>query len=527
MKKFFMWGLMALAMVFVSCDEDDFKYDGDWFGTPEISNVTANTLKIKCTTSINESVLNGNQAGFKYVAIEGDQQGVFHFAKGEVSEGVMSADIKGLTSQTRYALYPIINFGTKVAEGQKVMATTLEGSDPTPSPDPDPTPTPEEKPTIATPTAPDAEITETSATLYCEVSYAGTETLSYTFLYRKVGEQTFKEAKASEAKSFSLSAEVLAAGSVKVKATITGLTDDTQYEYKLQVKAGDKTFESALVKFSTKKSQGGGEVTPTPSTPKGLMEMPEMQQKPGDYYYSTYMCDGNIEGKNMRNYSVCYSKDHRSTVWVAAPMHRCYMAGHYHRTDRWQPAPEKYGIPSSIQPNLKKSYKGNFSRGHLVASSDRHPQGASCDNINAQTFYYTNMCPQIQNGFNGGIWNQLEQAVQEWGMQCSDTLYVVSGAVYNGRETCSDNSGKKVDVPSHFYKVVIRSKSGKSGKGLWELPADQLECAGWYFEHKAYGNNNYSAVITTVEEVEKKSGMKFFVNIPNAPKSRLNKSFWN
>lgn len=48
--------------------------------------------------------------------------------------------------------------------------------------------------------------------------------------------------------------------------------------------------------------------------------------------------------------------------------------------------------------------------------------------MNNQTFYYTNMTPQLQNGLNGAIWAQLEGAVRGWSSGI-DTLYVVTGAM--------------------------------------------------------------------------------------------------
>lgn len=43
----------------------------------------------------------------------------------------------------------------------------------------------------------------------------------------------------------------------------------------------------------------------------------------------------------------------------------------------------------------------------------------------------SNMNPQIQNGFNGGIWASLEGKVQSWGKITNDqdTLYVAKGGL--------------------------------------------------------------------------------------------------
>lgn len=530
MKQFFIWGLMAVAMMFVSCDEDDFKYDGDWFGAPEISNVTANSLKIKCTTSINESVLNGNQAGFKYVAIEGAEQGVFRFAKGEVSEGVMSADIKGLTSQTRYALYPIIDFGSKIAEGQKVMATTLEGSDPTPGPDPDPDPepTPEEKPTIATPTAPEAEITETSATLYCVVSYKGDETLSYAFLYRKTGENVFQEVKAAEAKSFSLNAEVLAAGTVKVSATVTGLTEATAYEYKLQVKAGEKSYESILSKFTTKKHEGGGEVDPTPDPNmkyKGWAELPseDLSKKDKEYFYAYHLCpDFKVGSQKMRNFTACYSKSKICPVWVAAPLHMCYAGSGRH---------DKYRNDPLIKCDQNGRWDG-YTRGHMLGSAERNKYIET----NHDVFYYSNIGPQLGSSgyFNcgGGQWNTAEDWVDKQWRNSSDTCYQIVGCYWDPQ--ISPKKVKGTEIPTHYYTVLLKAKKGVK-KWVGACSENELQAIVIWVRHKNYSKGEVirpdgfesHGMFKTVAEVEKLTGHKFFPNVPHAPKNSYNTRDWN
>ena len=82
-------------------------------------------------------------------------------------------------------------------------------------------------------------------------------------------------------------------------------------------------------------------------------------------------------------------------------------------------------------------------------------------------------------------------------------------------------------MPTHFYKVMIRSKSGNTGKPLWELPADQIECAGYWFEHKAYSGASPSQFIKSVAWIEEQTKQSFFTNVPNAPKEKLDVAFWN
>lgn len=263
--------------------------------------------------------------------------------------------------------------------------------------------------------------------------------------------------------------------------------------------------------------------TPTPPRPgayTGWPELPQTEERPGDLYYATHICPAfttasGVFENNLRSYTVCYSHDMMSALWSAYPLHASYK-GDSDRSNAWAYDPI---IPRAVQPALTSgSYKPQtpgYSRGHLLASNDR----TANEEMNKQTFYVTNMAPQKQTNFNDGIWSTLEK--NTWNNICADTLFVVSGVWYaNTDETVMDNADPKntVYVPTNFYKVMIRSKSGNTGKPLCELSADEMQCIAFWFENKSYPGASLSTFRTTVADVEQKTGMTFFVNVPDAPK---------
>jgi endonuclease G len=180
------------------------------------------------------------------------------------------------------------------------------------------------------------------------------------------------------------------------------------------------------------------------------------------------------------------------------------------RTDYWRFDP---ALPESLQSDLGRSYRGDYSRGHLVASADRLREWA----LNAQTFYYTNMAPQIREGFNDSrsVWTVLEQRVQAWGDASADTLYVVTGSAFlgdgpdGGIDTAMDNAGRPVPVPSHFYKVLLSSK-GHTGRGVGSLGAKELRAVGFWVPHTAESERLSAEHMKSVEEIERLVGVEFF-----------------
>ena len=274
------------------------------------------------------------------------------------------------------------------------------------------------------------------------------------------------------------------------------------------------TVENSAGKASKTISQKakGSEVKPDPTpsggnlSPKtGWMELPAIPEGMDAFTHS--MTVGSV---STRNYSFLWDYDNLVAPWVAYPLCVWNMSGKAGRTNAWDLDPL---LPANKQPVLTRGFsEGNagwFARGHQIASADRQTSYSS----NAMTFYGTNMTPQINNGFNADIWANLEGKVRSWAGR-SDTLYVVTGCVidYKKGETVKyavDNYGKKVTVPTAYYKVVLRymknSTVGYSGYSA---------CAVW-LDHKVYSTKNIDSKYSmSVKDLEKKVGMDFFVNLP-------------
>lgn len=214
----------------------------------------------------------------------------------------------------------------------------------------------------------------------------------------------------------------------------------------------------------------------------------------------TFTHEITIGYKTVRNYSMMYDKKEKVAYWVAYPHHPSYI-GSTGRTDNWQPDPM---VALTSQPNYFSGVTG-YDRGHQIPSADRTVSTAA----NSQTFYFTNMTPQL-SVFNGQMWASLEGQVRNW-MAASDTLYVVTGAVLktvNGNETvnyATDSKGTKVAVPNYYYKVLLRLKTGK------------YDAIGFWFEHKSYGSGQAtSSVSKTVRQIEALTGLDFFAILPKA-----------
>lgn len=274
------------------------------------------------------------------------------------------------------------------------------------------------------------------------------------------------------------------------------------------------TVENSAGKASKTISQKakGSEVKPDPTpsggnlSPKtGWMELPAIPEGMDAFTHS--MTVGSV---STRNYSFLWDYSNLVAPWVAYPLCKWNIGNNIKRTNAWGLDPL---LPEGKQPVLYRGFsKGNngwYARGHQIPSADRLTSYES----NSMTFYGTNMTPQIQDGFNGDIWATLEGKVRSWA-NSSDTLYVVTGCVidYKDGETVKyalDNNGKKVTVPTAYYKAVLRyMKSSTFGYSGYSA------CAVW-LDHKVYSSSSISSSYSmSVDDLEKKTGIDFFVNLP-------------
>lgn len=253
--------------------------------------------------------------------------------------------------------------------------------------------------------------------------------------------------------------------------------------------------------------------------------------KDSDLYYAHHLCAGNETGpggKKARNYTVCFSAEHHCPVWVAAPRHAMYNGG-ANRTNAYTQDPS---IPSSIQYKKKDADSG-CNNGHMLGSAERTSSTAT----NKQVFYFSNIAPQREDTFNlgGGGWNILEDWVDR--QVCSDTLYVVIGAYfdkYTDRRGNTDSPAKisfggrsDVSRPTMFYYILMRTKSGSSGKPLSQCSASEIKCAAFVRSHKTpKGTEVSSQDLMSVSDLEKITGFSYFPNVPQAPKDSYNAKDW-
>ncbi len=214
-----------------------------------------------------------------------------------------------------------------------------------------------------------------------------------------------------------------------------------------------------------------------------------------------------ISAGGSRNYTTYYDRSRYTSLWVAYPLNSSHM-GSLARPNSWSYNPQ---LSTSDQVDLRNhSYNDNYSRGHLIPNASRNGNAE----MQSQTFYVTNSVPQIQDNFNGGIWQQLEVGLQKEAQ--SETIYIVTGVAFEkvgetksiGYTTAKDDT-KRVPVPNYFYKAALKVTTNSSGTVI------AASTVGFWFEHKTYSTNAYANYAVSVDQIEQWTGFDLFPNLPD------------
>lgn len=149
-------------------------------------------------------------------------------------------------------------------------------------------------------------------------------------------------------------------------------------------------------------------------------------------YYNDAGVFGDLNRICHDQYCTEYNSTSKIPNWVVERLTPAIAAGKHKRPHVKFMPDEKLPNGSATAKDVDYA-KSGLARGHQAASAD-----FKCNqDWMKQSFKFSNAVPQIQNGFNGGIWRVLESRVQNLAKK-RDEIYVITGPVEMdpfGRET--------------------------------------------------------------------------------------------
>lgn len=236
-----------------------------------------------------------------------------------------------------------------------------------------------------------------------------------------------------------------------------------------------------------------------------------------------------MDGVQILNYALEWDNTKRHANWVAFTFDTTTSADNVKRTDAWSVDPK---LPAEMQVQESDHKNDGFDKGHLCASEDR----VYLKEANEQTFYYSNMSPQL-NDFNGGFWGKLEARVQTWGRSTADGVYDkvyvtkggtlnkllknFKGTTVNGGTPTTDANGFTIHglaCPEYYFMAVLSQKD------------DVFHAIAFLVPHKEGMTRNPSsdelkAYVVSVDKLEEETGIDFFCNLPDVLENEVEAAY--
>jgi len=153
---------------------------------------------------------------------------------------------------------------------------------------------------------------------------------------------------------------------------------------------------------------------------------------------------------------------------------------------------EDTNIPEKYRSTLKDYSASGYDRGHMAPAGDF----AYDANVMSESFLLSNMVPQLPN-INRGVWKSIEELVRT-SLDKNKKLYVITGTIYDDKP----NLMSTVSIPSYTFKIVIDDNRKKS--------------IAFIVPNKPVDSNDPVKYITTIQEIEAKTGINFSPNLPKS-----------
>ena len=162
---------------------------------------------------------------------------------------------------------------------------------------------------------------------------------------------------------------------------------------------------------------------------------------------------------------VAFNPERNVSDWVAFSLRQDDLLNPVvERKDKFRFDPK---VPKHNQVVYDDYTQTGYDRGHLAPAASMKWSKQAMDD----SFFMTNIAPQVGVGFNQHIWKALERNMRQWAC-VRGVLYVVTGPLYEEKpvkKLIRDGDGDEVDdngilvhVPSHFFKFAIDPKTMES-----------------------------------------------------------------
>ena len=202
-------------------------------------------------------------------------------------------------------------------------------------------------------------------------------------------------------------------------------------------------------------------------------------------------------------YALAHDPVKKTPIWVAERLTKDRARGKLDRSDDFRPDPD---LPTGRRAELAdyKSASSKYDRGHMSPAANN----AWDKDAMSESFYLSNMVPQVGPGMNRGIWKQLESYVRDWAKTRGE-VYIYTGPIYPRGIPWKTIGKNKVGVPVALYKIVYDPNAN--------------EAIAFIMPNKKLRTKDMPDYIVTISDVEKQTGLTFLTELSANEKGAIHK----
>jgi endonuclease G len=189
-------------------------------------------------------------------------------------------------------------------------------------------------------------------------------------------------------------------------------------------------------------------------------------------------------------FALAHDDTKKAPLWVAQRMTPERLVQRVARKDRFIPDPD---LPKGKRAELDDYRGSGYDRGHMAPAADMRWSAQAM----GESFYLSNMAPQVGPGMNRGIWSAIEETIRRW-VATRGELFIYTGPIYD-TTTPARIGTNQVAVPTHFYKVVFDPV--------------RVETIAFVVPNAPHPNRRMEEFITSVRDIEARTGLNFLNRI--------------
>lgn len=273
-------------------------------------------------------------------------------------------------------------------------------------------------------------------------------------------------------------------------------------------------------------SSGNSVITPPPSP----VSVPEGKNgravadtfdpssiRPEDFY--KYGFPGPIHDLEKRDEFVsCWDRRTRNPYWVVEHITKDLIKSVEGVERKKSVFKEDEQIPPNFRSRLRDYFRSGYDRGHNAPAADAKFNQRALD----ETFYMTNISPQVGDGFNRDYWAHFEEFARTLTKKY-DNVRIMTGSLFLPKPSPENPNRYKVEyevigsppnvaVPTHFFKLIVGENNGSKdiAVGAFVLPNDKID--------NSVPLTNFQV---PVEALERASGLELLYKIPYYQKKDL------